>query len=142
MAFLAAFAVKKGKTMLETLSKWEKKEWFSLRDEGDRTYLYEQPAIDALLNDLPAEEQKYWGEQVTHTSMGLFNSPATFEPWSNGIPCSYIFCEKVKGIYMHYQRLMRERLGPEAKEVHLDCDHCPYLSMPKQLLVVVEELLA
>lgn len=74
--------------------------------------------------------------------MGLFNSPAAFEPWSNGIPCSYIFCERDRGIFMHHQRSMREQLGTDAKEVYLDAGHCPYLSMPRELLKVVEELLA
>lgn len=110
--------------------------------QGDRTYLHSQPATDALLNDLSEEEQKYWGKQVTHTSLGLFNTPSTFEPWSNGVPCSYIYCERDNGINMARQKLMRERLGPDAKEIYVDSGHCPYLSMPKELLRAIEELLA
>ncbi|KAK3392562.1 hypothetical protein B0T20DRAFT_463777 [Sordaria brevicollis] len=111
-------------------------------DAGDRTCLHEQLAIEALLNDLPTEEQEYWGKQVTHTSMGLFGSPPTFEHWSNGVKCSYIFCERDLAVLMSEQRLMRERLGPDAKEVYLNAGHCPYLSMPRELLKAVEELLA
>ncbi|KAK3344906.1 hypothetical protein B0H65DRAFT_427222, partial [Neurospora tetraspora] len=109
---------------------------------GDRTYLHEEPTIDVLLNDLPEEEQRYWGRQVTHTSVGLFNTPSTYEPWSNGIPCSYIYCERDNGMHMARQKLMRDRLGPDAKEVYLDCGHYLYLSMPKELLRAIEEPLA
>ncbi|KAK3950599.1 Alpha/Beta hydrolase protein [Pseudoneurospora amorphoporcata] len=111
-------------------------------DAADRTYLHEAPSIGILLNDLPEEERKYLGQQITHTSLGLFSTPSTFEPWSNGVPCSYIYCERDNAICMSDQRAMRDRLGPDAKEVSIDSGHCPYLSMPKDLLRAIEELLA
>lgn len=77
-----------------------------------------------ILADLPKEEQQHWGVQNTHITVGLYNTPSTS---SVGAMRSLARTSTVRGI--------------AAKKVCLDCGHCLYSSMLKELLTVVEELL-
>jgi len=89
-------------------------------------------------NDLSPEQQARWGKEATHTSAALFATPSGYEPWANGIPCSYIHTEKDNALPLPYQHGMVQQLGPEPRVATLQSGHCPHLSMPEELLKALE----
>jgi hypothetical protein len=93
-------------------------------------------------NDLSPEEQEKWSQEMTHTAIGLFSTPSEYEPWANGVPCKYIYCEKDNALPLPIQKQMSMQLGPEPKAVTLDASHCPHLSMPDKLIAAIDELAA
>jgi hypothetical protein len=89
-------------------------------------------------NDLPPGEQARWAKEATHTSAALFATPSSYEPWANGIPCSYIFCSEDNALPLPLQQGMVQQLGPEPRTASLKSGHCPFLSMPIDLLRALE----
>jgi hypothetical protein len=87
-------------------------------------------------NDLPADKKAYWATQVTWTSAALFAAPSQFEPWRNGIPCSYIFQTIDNALPLNLQQAMAEQieLGPNPLQASIEAGHCGFLSMPSGLL--------
>ncbi|KAK3490461.1 uncharacterized protein B0T23DRAFT_405306 [Neurospora hispaniola] len=77
-----------------------------------------------VLTDLPEEEQQHWGVQNAHTTVGLFDTPSTLSVEAMG----------------SLARIFTAR-WIAAKKIDLDCGHFLYVSMVKELLAVVEELL-
>lgn len=91
-------------------------------------------------NDLSPEEQARWSKEATHTSAALFATPSMFEPWTNGIPCSYIICANDNALPMPFQQGMVQQLGPEPRTVTLTSGHCPFVSKPGELLEALEKV--
>lgn len=73
-------------------------------------------------------------------SAALFAAPATYEPWAHGIPCSYIFTTEDGALPYPVQQAMAQQLGPEAKTASVKASHCPFLSMPDELVKAVESV--
>lgn len=86
---------------------------------------------------MPLEEAIGYSKHLTHTSASVFASPSSFEPWANGVPCAFIFCELDKALPLPVQQQMASQLGPNATTYSLQAGHCPFLSMPEQLRDVV-----
>lgn len=93
------------------------------------------------LNDLSPEEQTKWAAEMTHTSAVLFAATALYEPWANGIPCSYIFHTEDNALPLAYQQGMAQLLGPDANTATLKAGHCSFLSIPNQLARVIESMI-
>lgn len=91
-------------------------------------------------NDLDGEAQAKWIKEMTHTSTSLFSSPSAYEPWTKGTKCGYIFCSEDNALPLPVQQHMAEQLGPEPATVTLKAGHCPFLSMPDQLVEAVQTL--
>ncbi len=89
-------------------------------------------------NDLSAEDQARWAKEATHTSAALFATPSSYEPWATGIPCSYIFTSDDNALPLVFQQGMAQQLGPEPRTATLKSGHCPFLSMPDELLKALE----
>lgn len=94
------------------------------------------------MNDLPADEQKKWCAEMSHTSTALFMGVNEFEPWSEGIPCAYVLTELDGAMPVELQHKMAEQLGPDAIKITLHAGHCPFLSTKKELLESVEKIVA
>lgn len=92
-------------------------------------------------NDMSPDEQARWSKEATHASAVLFGTPSGYEPWANGIPCSYIFCSDDNALPLPFQRGMVQQLGPEPRTAALESGHCPFLSMPDELLNGLESVL-
>lgn len=78
---------------------------------------------------------------MTYTSAALFASPAVYEPWSNNIPTAYIFTTLDGALPFPVQQNMAKQLGPQSKTASLDANHCPFLSIPDQLVKAIESVL-
>lgn len=96
---------------------------------------------EVALNDLSPEEQTKWAAEMTHTSAALFAAPALYEPWANGIPCSYIFHTEDNALPLAHQQGMAQLLGPDAKTAMLNAGHCSFLSIPDDLVKAIESMI-
>lgn len=114
---------------------------FVTHQKGDRVSGNPDMLPQVGFNDLPPAEQEKWAKEMTHTSAALFATPAAYEPWAHGVPCSYIFTELDGGIPFPAQQGMAQLLGPGAKSATLKSGHCPFLSMPGDLIKAIESVL-
>jgi hypothetical protein len=94
-------------------------------------------------NDLPADQQAYWAQQVTWTSAALFAAPSQFEPWNNGIPGAYIFQTIDNALPYELQQGMAQQLqlGPDPRNATMESGHCGFLSMPERLLGALKQVI-
>jgi len=108
------------------------------RVTGDPTMM---PEIG--FNDLPEDEKTYWAQQTTWTSAALFAAPSQFEPWNNGIPCSYIYQTIDNALPLNLQEQMAQQLqlGPDPRTATIEAGHCGFLSMPDRLLAALKQVI-
>ncbi|EGZ75871.1 alpha/beta-hydrolase [Neurospora tetrasperma FGSC 2509] len=143
MIYMAAFVIPRGKALLDLLG-GKPLPWMEYKASrsaiGDRVFGRQEMLADVMFNDLNAEEQKKWMTEMTHTSAALFATPSGSEPWKNGIPCAYIFCTEDNALPFVVQQEMAAQLGPEAKAATLESGHCPFLSIPEQLVDAIQML--
>lgn len=92
-------------------------------------------------SDLAPEDQVKWAKEMTYTSAALFASPALYEPWANGVACSYIFTVNDGAIPLPVQQGLAQQLGPEAKTASLKSNHSPHVSMPEDLVKAIESVI-
>lgn len=90
-------------------------------------------------NDLPEDEGVMYCQGLTHSTASCFASPSTFEPWSNGIPCAYIYLTEDNAIHLPIQESLAAQLGPNAETHTLKSGHCAYVSAPNQLVRVIQK---
>lgn len=79
---------------------------------------------------------------MTHSSAVLFTGKSEFEPWKEGIPCAYIFTKQDGALPYPLQQQLASQLGPDALTVAVDSNHCPFLSVPEELLAAVDKIVA
>ena len=92
-----------------------------------------------VFNDMSPEQAAIGMEHTSHSSTSVFATPSTIEPWANGIPCAYIFCTDDNALPFPTQKQMAEQLGTEPLTWRLTAGHCPFFSIPDQLLEVVQK---
>ena len=95
-------------------------------------------------NDLPADEKAYWATQVTWTAAALFADASHYEPWSNNIPCSYIFQTLDNALPLNLQQGMAQQLSlaPNPLTATIEAGHCGFLSVPERLLGALKQVSA
>lgn len=98
--------------------------------------------LEVAFNDMTAEQAALGIAQMTYSAAIVFSAPSTYEPWSNGIPCAYIFCSIDNALPYPIQQQMSAQLGPEPETYTVKAGHCPYLSAPDELLEVVQKIAA
>ncbi|ORY58149.1 Alpha/Beta hydrolase protein [Pseudomassariella vexata] len=135
--FMSAFMIPKGKAILDMLG-GNPLPWMKI--EGDRVTGVAEMLPQVAFNDLSAEAQEKWGKEMTHTSIQLFGTPSSYEPWANGVPCAYIFLSDDNALPYPVQQQMAAQLGPEPISVTLKSSHCAYLSIPDQVVSAVQDI--
>lgn len=93
-------------------------------------------------SDLSPEKAEKWMKHMTHTAAALFVGKSEYEPWTEGIPCAFIFTKLDGGMPFPMQQQLAQQLGPDARTAELEANHCPFLSVPEQLLEAVEKVTA
>ncbi|KAK8040775.1 hypothetical protein PG994_013782 [Apiospora phragmitis] len=137
MIYLSAFMIPSGKALLDMLG-GNPLPWMDI--QGDRVVGVPEMLPQVAFNDLVGEEQAKWAAEMTHTSTALFATPSSHEPWASSTPCGYVFCSDDNALPFPIQQQMAGQLGSEPKTVTLKAGHCPFLSMPGQLLEAVKTL--
>jgi pimeloyl-ACP methyl ester carboxylesterase len=97
---------------------------------------------EVAFNDLDAEGQAEWSKEMTHTSARLFATPSGNEPWTKGVNCGYIFCTDDNALPYPLQQQMAAQLGPDANTVAIKAGHCPFLSIPDELVKAVDTIVS
>ncbi|KAK8136089.1 hypothetical protein PG984_004029 [Apiospora sp. TS-2023a] len=135
--YLSGFMIPAGKALLDMLG-GQPLPWMDI--QGDRVVGVPEMIPQVAFNDLSGEEQTKWAKEMTHTSAALFATPSGHEPWASGTPCGYIHCSDDNALPFPIQQQMVAQLGPSPKTVTLKAGHCPYLSIPDQLVEAVKAL--
>ncbi|KAI5457672.1 alpha/beta-hydrolase [Mariannaea sp. PMI_226] len=133
--YLSAFMIPKGKSLMDMLG-GQPLPWMDI--QGDRVSGNLEMLPQVAFNDLNAEDQAKWVQEMTHTSAALFATPSNYEPWANGVPCKYIFCSNDNALPHPIQQQMALQLGPEPRTATVEAGHCPFLSVPDKLLVAIQ----
>ena|ERR1700744_1658669 len=96
-------------------------------------------------SDLPYEEAKEWVRRMPYHSASSFDGKLSY-PGYNNIPVSYIFCEKDVILPPEFQSSVIEGIERESGkkvDVHnLNTGHCPNVSAPEELAMVVVRAIA
>ncbi|KAH7129122.1 Alpha/beta hydrolase fold-1 [Dactylonectria macrodidyma] len=137
--YLTAFMLPAGKSLFDMLG-GKPLPWMEMMD--DRVLVNNTDASAEIgLNDLDADARKIWSKEMTHSALGLFTTASNFEPWANSIPIAYIFCTEDNAITYPIQQQMALQAGPDLAFANLHAGHCPYISVPYDLLEAVETIL-
>lgn len=117
--------------------------WYADWDPKDGRVTVDPASILHLgLGDLPPAEQEKWSKEMSHTSAALFASTSEYEPWKDGVSCAYIYTEDDGALPYPLQQQMAAQLDPEAPKILIKANHCPFLSVPAELLAAVEKIVA
>lgn len=136
--YLTAFMIPKGKALLDMLG-GQPAPWMELRE--DRVQAIPELLPQVAFNDLDGPAQARCCSEMTHTSVRLFTTPSAYEPWNQGFKCAFVFCSEDNAIPISIQRQMAAQLGSdETLTAELKSGHCPFISVPAQLLDAVKTL--
>ncbi|KAI2607873.1 alpha/beta-hydrolase [Hypoxylon sp. NC1633] len=135
--FVSAFAIAKGKSMVE-IGGGPPQPWMDI--QGDRIILRPETLSRTAYNDLSEEDQSKWAKELSPTSIALFEGVSQYEPWSEGVPCAYVFCSEDNGLPPQRQQNMAALLGPESVTRTIKSGHSPFLSMPDKLVETIAEI--
>ncbi|KAL5042641.1 hypothetical protein BDW71DRAFT_136851 [Aspergillus fruticulosus] len=135
IAYMAAFALDKGQSLLDMLG-GQYLPWMEV--EGD--YVRCNAGAEAAFHDLTPEEQQKWSSELVHTSRAVFSGTSKYEPWQR-IPSTYILCEEDRALPLQSQEMMAAKLGTDLT-YRLKSSHSPFFSMPDHLADVLEDLVS
>ncbi|KAH7370556.1 Alpha/beta hydrolase fold-1 [Rhexocercosporidium sp. MPI-PUGE-AT-0058] len=136
VVYMSAFMIPKGKSLLDMLG-GQPLPWMDV--QGEKTVGVKSMMKEVAFNDMSDEKAAIYMEQMSHSSTSVFATPSTFEPWANDVDCAYIFCTEDNALPLPIQQQMAQQLGPEPVTWSLKAGHCPFMSIPDQLLEVVKK---
>ncbi|KAI9726852.1 MAG: hypothetical protein M1834_001486 [Cirrosporium novae-zelandiae] len=126
LMYMSAFVVPKGKSLKDMLG-GQFLPWMKF----DGNYCHSSDQHNIFYHDLPKEEQEKWISKLKHTSASVFSDAATNEPWNDGLPCMFLFCDQDHAIPPPVQDGMSKLLGEGAPGYHADASHSVFLSKPE-----------
>jgi pimeloyl-ACP methyl ester carboxylesterase len=123
---------------------FEKYRWQSKADVGfneDGTVSIKN-VPDCFYNDIePERAQQLAKKNVTHNT-STFPHKVSYAPWKE-ISTTYVYCSKDMAIFLDLQKDMvkdaQENGAPALDIVTCDSGHCPFLSMPGEVVGIVEK---
>ncbi|EHA57766.1 hypothetical protein MGG_13101 [Pyricularia oryzae 70-15] len=137
VVYVTAFMVPRGRSLLDMMG-GRPFDWMEVLEDR----VLANPALlpQVAFNDLDGPTRDAAIEDMTHTSIKLFSSPCTYEPWSNGVKCGFVFCSEDNAVPLPIQQQMAAQLGPDAITATVKAGHCPFVSIPHELLDAVESV--
>jgi len=142
LVYLSAFLVLPGQSLSDLLGKYGFQSKVDLGSNHDGT-VYAKNAPDSFYNDIDTPRaQELAAANVTH-NVTAFAGKAENSPWKDLLTV-YVHCERDMSIFVDLQRSMVKdalELGGAKQLVTKSCDsgHCPFLSVPGQVLKIVED---
>ncbi|KAF5857339.1 hypothetical protein ETB97_005954 [Aspergillus alliaceus] len=131
--YMVAFVVPKGQSVVAAsggnLMPW-------IKTEGNYTYC--DIGADGAFHDLPPQEQETWIAALRHTALPVFSGVVSYEPW-HSLPTAYILGEEDRMLPLSIQEGMAKMLGTPHM-YRLKSSHHPFLSMPKKVAEIIDEL--
>ncbi|KAK7531091.1 Alpha/beta hydrolase fold-1 [Phyllosticta citricarpa] len=133
LIYQAAFAIPKGKSLMDMLPGGEPLPW--MRNDDGRVSI----EVDAsfAMPDLPPVKQQKWHARLTHTSAGVFIGKSTCEPWHE-IPTAYFICEGDTILQPAVQEMMAGSLGNISIKRNPGA-HSAFISYPEINVEQIEE---
>lgn len=102
-----------------------------------------QNAAEAWYNDLPKNEAAaYAAQNVTHNFGLIGDTKVTDVPWKH-VKSTYVYCDRDLAVHKPLQEGMVQdaiEAGGKWETVTLDAGHCPFLSVPDQVVDVVKKV--
>ncbi|TLS25717.1 hypothetical protein PpBr36_07943 [Pyricularia pennisetigena] len=139
VVYVTAFMVPRGSSLLDML-RGRPFDWMEVMD--DRVLVNPVLLPQVAFNDLDGPTQEQSCNDMTHTSIKLFSSPASYEPWSNGVRCGYVFCSQDNAVPLPLQERMASQLGPDAITAMVNSGHCPFIGVPQELVGAIVSVYA
>lgn len=93
-------------------------------------------AIPALYNTSSKKMARAAVARLSPQPAVTFGQPCTGAPWKL-LPSTYVVCEKDQAVHPNHQRIMAERC---TNVVSLDCDHSPFMCMPKESAKILKKI--
>ncbi|TLD10677.1 hypothetical protein PgNI_06669 [Pyricularia grisea] len=137
VVYVTAFMVPRGSSLLDMIG-GRPFDWMEVLE--DRVLANTALLPQVAFNDLDDPTQRRACKDMTHTSLKLFSSPSSHEPWSNGVKCGFVFCSEDNAVPLPIQQQMAAQLGPECITATVKAGHCPFISVPQQLLDAIESV--
>uniref|UniRef100_L2GBV1 AB hydrolase-1 domain-containing protein n=1 Tax=Colletotrichum fructicola (strain Nara gc5) TaxID=1213859 RepID=L2GBV1_COLFN len=134
IVYASAFMLPKGSSLLDLLG-GTPLPWMVV--EGDRVVGNATMLPEVGFNDLPASEQEKWASQMTWTALGAFTNASSYEPWSNGIDCAYLYATLDNALPLSYQQGMSAVLPAGSKTESEPSGHCAHLSRPSNVTSIL-----
>ncbi|KAI8316398.1 hypothetical protein K4K61_007302 [Colletotrichum sp. SAR11_59] len=134
IVYASAFMLPKGSSLLDLLG-GTPLPWMVV--EGDRVVGNATMLPEVGFNDLPASEQEKWASQMTWTALGAFTNASSYEPWSNGIDCAYLYATLDNALPLSYQQGMSAVLPAGSQTESEPSGHCAHLSRPSNVTSIL-----
>lgn len=79
---------------------------------------------------------------MTWTSEKVFTDASKYSPWEDNVPEAYIHTENDNALPYPVQLQMQALLPPGSPVYTINSSHVPFISMPDQLLPLVENAIS
>ncbi|KAJ5982596.1 hypothetical protein N7451_012696 [Penicillium sp. IBT 35674x] len=132
--YLAAFVIPEGKCLLDVMG-GQLLPW--IQTSENRAYC--AIGSEGAFHDLVPSKREQLYSKLTHNSLPIFSGKASHEPW-HGMSTAYVLCEEDKMLPLAFQEHMVEMLGT-SHVFRLKTSHHPFLSMPDQVVHIIESLI-
>ncbi|KAL3424952.1 hypothetical protein PVAG01_04233 [Phlyctema vagabunda] len=138
--FIAAFVIHENTSWLDLLG-GQFASWMIVKDDYVLANASLMPA--AVFNDLPPAQAADVASKLSSQSIASLTEPSTYEPWAHGIPSAYVHTTLDVSLVPAKQAEMVAILastGAVVPEYTLVAAHDPHISIPDQLLAVIEDI--
>lgn len=138
--FVAAFLVPKGKSLLGMFP--EAPPYLCPDPEGSRFLLVRDPK-SIFFNDVSPDVAEPWISQLKPQSIAAFASAVDSVAWESGlVACTYLMCEKDKGVYFWLQEQMFDAVSKESGRPwtveKIDSSHSAWLTQVPTIIRLIE----
>lgn len=141
LIYLSGWLILPGYSVNDMFEKygWESKADASINEDATVSI---KNVPECFYNDIePMQAQELAKKNVTHNT-ATFPHKVSHAPWKD-VPTTYVHCEKDMAIFLNLQKAMVNdaRKNGAATLVIATCDsgHCPFLSMPGEVIGIVKE---
>ncbi|KAH9884245.1 alpha/beta-hydrolase [Xylariomycetidae sp. FL2044] len=135
--YMTAFMIPKGKS-LSQIGAGPPQPWMDV--QGDRVYIRNDAASQTASASMGDENLETLRKEITYTSAALFDGVSSFEPWSEGVPCAYLFCSEDNVLPLESQQNMASQLGPDAVTETVKSGHAPFLTASEELVAAIHKI--
>jgi hypothetical protein len=141
LIYLSAWLVPPGKSLSDMFEKygWQSKADAAINEDGTVSI---KNIPDCFYNDIdPKHAEELAKKNVTHNT-ATFPHKVSHAPWKD-ISTTYVLCEKDMAIFFDLQKdMVKDAIENGAATLvtdTYDSGHCPFLSMPVEVIGIVEK---
>ncbi|KAH8703628.1 Alpha/beta hydrolase fold-1 [Talaromyces proteolyticus] len=144
LAYLAAFLVQPGDTVVGAMSKHIPSGEVDLEINDDGT-AFAKNAPTSFYNDIEsARAEELAQNNVTHNSGAVLTLTIRSAPWKS-LPTTYIHCMRDKALVFPLQQILVEEALATSRSAtfdraFIDSGHCPFISRPNELLQIIKKI--